>query len=78
MLIQICDEKKGKRPIIVSDGDKVLFEGEADNVAEAHKLLKALRKHDWDAGALAAATKAAGKKEADRVEEGKRAAEPKK
>lgn len=79
MLIQIHDAgKDGKRKVEVSDESGIRFKGEADDLAEAHKLLKAARKHDWDAEALAAETKAAEQREKARVEKGKKAAEPKK
>lgn len=79
MNINIGDEKGGKRPVTVTDADGTeIYSGTTATTEDAHKAIKALRKADWDAEALAEQTKAATKKEKAEVEKGKADAEPKK
>lgn len=58
MEINIGDaDKKGNRPVKVMDGEAVLYEGSAADVAAAHKLIAVGRKHGFDSDEFAKAAK---------------------
>lgn len=57
MLINIGDEKAGKRTLTVTNGDEELFKATVNDVAAAHKLAKIGLHHGWDSDELKKAVK---------------------